>query len=803
MDPSLFGYSVEEFKEEAGDLLSKAEEVLSALGSEPDNIDYINALFRAIHSLKGSAAYAGLNDVNTFSHLYENFLGELRNKIYNADKNTLRLLVRAKDYLEDLIFNPLETETPVIDASIASSMDRLIKAVGLKSTAIPPEAPLSAGEDSARAEDKRIRPSAGPGKSEQEKKHLLPKSENPAEMDQEDVIKLTLTKSLKAFARGLKKNSPDFDSLSMVLQKIEETASWAFAEDAGPVAARIGELKSLLAGKQGPGEIIKLRNNFNGLAQSIKKAILSMAVKDEQGPPEPHGISHAPAPPEEEVHKEKTSLESVRGATEEDIVKITIAKAIETISRLAGEDKADRAQIGKMVRRLSDINKWAFNEDETVSDLLHSMEELLKKPVNSECAHKIAMKNASLGSLFHALLSEKAVSEAQVEKEAENKTTSMDRKAPFTKPGRHLPAKVGGPSMRVKSADLQSLMNTVSEIEGLEQKTLERLQSQALQLRMVPVGELFNRFRKIVRDISEELNKEIELVISGESVRLDKIIADKLQEPLLHMVRNSAGHGIESPQERQSKGKGAGIIKLAASHEGGQIIIEVSDNGRGISIDDVRRQGIETGLIKEDHENLSDKEMMDLIFKPGFSTKEMADEISGRGVGMDVVKNIVTSVQGTVMVESQEDRGAIFRLILPLTLAIVNALIVREGSSMIGISASSVDRILTMTEEEIGKNTFMNENRLSIDIKDEGHVVPIISLARIFGGREKEGKKCIVILNSGLGKRIALVVDSALDRRSLTVKPLDRFAENRFFSSAAMWDKNLVLILNIPGLMEA
>lgn len=808
MDPSLFGYSVEDFKEEAEELLSRAEEILSALGNEPDNMEFINALFRAIHSIKGSSAYAGLNDVNTFSHLYESFLGELRNNKHKPDKDIQKLLVRAKDYLEDLIFNPQGTHTPILDTSASGSMDRLIKAVGLKGTVAAPPLTEDVDEMPGLAGGEPHQVSILPDKSKQETNQLLPKTKDPAQMDQEDVIKLTLTKDLKAFASDLKKSSPDFRRLAKVLQKIEETANWAFGNSAGKVTSETAKIKSLLARGRGQGQVLELRNNFNALAQSVKGAILSMSANEEGKSPEPAVDTHTGnAIPDNGASQTETGdktkvMESVRGATEEDIVKITISRAIETISSLIEEENPDIAQIGKMAGRLSDINKWAFNEDETVSDLLDSIEKLLHNPGADDLAEKIGIKTAALNSLFYSLLGEKNGDEKE-EKTTQKHTTPARVSGSHTRQGKHLPAKAGGPSMRVKSADLQSLMNTVSEIEGLEQKTLEKLQAQALQLRMIPVGELFNRFRKIVRDIAEELDKEIELTISGESVRLDKVIADKLQEPLLHMVRNSASHGIEYPHEREPQKKGTGLIKLAASHEGGQIIIEVSDNGRGISLDEVRKRGIETGLINEDDNDLTDKEIIDLIFTPGFSTKEKADGISGRGVGMDVVKNMVSSVQGTVMVESREGEGTKLRLALPLTLAIVNALIVREGNCMVGISAASVDRILTMSDEEISKNTFMDNNRLSIGINDEDDVIPIVSLARIFGGREKEGKKCIVLLNSGLGQRIALIVDSALDRRSLTVKPLDRFAENRFFSSAAVLNKNLVLILNIPGLMEA
>ena len=213
-------------------------------------------------------------------------------------------------------------------------------------------------------------------------------------------------------------------------------------------------------------------------------------------------------------------------------------------------------------------------------------------------------------------------------------------------------------------------------------------------------------------------------------------------------------------------------------------------------------KGIEKGFIQEG-EKLSEKEIINLIFRPGFSTREKIDGLSGRGVGMDVVKEALSSVQGTVTIETDEGKGTTFRLVLPLTLAIVNALILKEGESRIALSAASVDRIVNMDEEEIEKSSFMDRERLCVDLRDEGEVLPLVRFDRLLGVKPRRGRKCIVIADSGMRQRIAMVVDSAVGRRSLTVKPLDRFARNRFFSSAAVVDNNLVMILNVPSLMEA
>ncbi|MDT8318251.1 MAG: ATP-binding protein [bacterium] len=821
MDNSLFGYSIDDFKEEAGELLAKAESILVIMGDAPGDTENLNALFRAVHSLKGSAAYAGLDNVNTFSHLYESLLGDIRNNKLDLSTNVYTLLVRARDFLEDLILHPDSTTLPEIDESSGDSIERLSLALG----AIPAgpggaecAARPGSEESGVIAEGESVKTTVAPPPAGDVQKRVVLTTTNPFEMDQDDVIKVTLTKGLKAFAACLKKTTPDFDMLAKVLKKLEETLSWAFADDAGAALKELESMRAQLSAGQGDEQISGMRRGFKTLASAIKMQLSSMDISgdgaggkavDEEGGSAvvaplrseseeiAGGKSRAIA---EKKEAQRGSAESIRGASEDDIVKITVSKALDSISVLLQEERPEMKQMGRMIKRLSDINSWAFHEDESTSDLLGAMKELLRRPYDEAVRQEMKLKASALSSLFTSLMGEGDLEGSHEQSAEKNPTKPANIENPLVD---RRAASLSGPSLRVRSADLETLMDTVGQVEGIARKDLERLQSQTLQLRMVPVGELFGRFRKVVRDISVELGKEIELDIEGESVKLDKFIADKLQEPILHMVRNAAGHGLEDSEERAKAGKGAGIIKLKAYQEGGQMIIEVSDNGKGISLEKVRKTAVAKGLVKGSGEELSNKNILDLIFKPGFSTRESADSISGRGVGMDVVREMVSSVQGAVTLETKEGRGTTFRLILPLTLAIVNALILDDGGSKIAISGASVDRIVNMSQSEIRANSFVDKDRLSLDLKEEGDVLPIVNLSAQFGRADKEGRRCVVLVRSGPGQRVALVVDSAVGRRSLAVKPMDRFASNKFFSSASVVDEELVLVLNVPSLIAA
>lgn len=821
MDTSLFGYSIDDFKEEAGELLAKAESILVVMEASPGDPENLNALFRAVHSLKGSAAYAGLDNVNTFSHLYESLLGDLRNNKLDLSKNVFTLLVRARDLLEDLILNPDGTTLPEIDESSGDSMEILSLALGA-TPAAPAGGEAVAGPESGGNKegnrDEAVKTGISTPPVNKEQKRVVLKTTNPVEMDQDDVIKVTLTKGLKAFAACLKKTTPDFDMLAKVLRKLEETLSWAFGDDAKDALKELESMKAHLSAGQSEEAVSGMRKGFRSLASAIKMQLGAMdngedSTEDSSGDREGQpaisgplgaapqgGTGEKPGAVAEKKEPQKGSAESIRGASEDDIVKITVSKALDSIAALLQEDRPETKQLGRMLKRLSDINSWAFHEDESTSALLDAMKELLRRPYDEGVREELKLKASALTSLFTSLIGEEDLEDSHDQPVEKNLKKPINIENPLA--DRRM-SSAAGPSLRVRSADLETLMDTVGQVEGIGQKDLERLQSQTLQLRMVPVGELFGRFRKVVRDISEELGKEIELDIEGESVKLDKFIADKLQEPILHMVRNAAGHGLEDAEERARAGKGTGIIKLKAYHEGGQMIIEVSDNGKGISLENVRKTAIARGLVKGTGEELSNKNILDLIFRPGFSTRESADSISGRGVGMDVVREMVSSVQGAVTLETTEGRGTTFRLILPLTLAIVNALILDDGGSKIAISAASVDRIVNMSQSEIRTNSFVDKDRLSLDLKEEGDVLPIVNLSAQFGRADKEGRRCVVLVRSGPGQRVALVVDSAVGRRSLAVKPMDRFASNKFFSSASVVDEELVLVLNVSSLMAA
>ena len=311
------------------------------------------------------------------------------------------------------------------------------------------------------------------------------------------------------------------------------------------------------------------------------------------------------------------------------------------------------------------------------------------------------------------------------------------------------------------------LAKDLADSAALLARTTNEIQESIMKVRMVPIGQVFDRFPRLVRDVAKARGKEVQLVISGAETDLDKTIVDEVGEPLMHLLRNNVDHGIEAPDEREKLGKPrVGTISLNAYHEGHQIIIDVSDDGGGINLAKVRARGIKQGLISAE-DRLSEREIVDLIFTPGFSTAEVVSDVSGRGVGMDVVKRNITRLKGVFDVETVTGQGTRFTIKLPLTLAIIQALLVRVAEELYAIP---LDSVIESQRVEMSDVRTVHGNEV---ITLRGSVVPLVRIAEFFelGGHRDPDKVMIVIV--GLqGRQVGLVVDSFEGEQEIVIKPL-------------------------------
>ena len=346
-----------------------------------------------------------------------------------------------------------------------------------------------------------------------------------------------------------------------------------------------------------------------------------------------------------------------------------------------------------------------------------------------------------------------------------------------------------------------SLRNRLGDVLAFQSRVLGELQKSVMKIRMVPVEQLFRRLPRIVRDVAKARKKEIAIEMAGQNTDLDKSVLDALAEPMAHLIRNAADHGIETPEERLVKGKSArGTIRLDAYHQGNQVVIEVSDDGRGINHEKLMRKAVEARIISpEEMKSMSHDEILKLIFHPGLTTAEEVTEISGRGVGMDVVKNVMDRLKGRVAVQSEPGRGTTFQLIAPLTLASIQALMFRVENQHYAVPLDSVIEISRIAENEVHRI----DGHEVIRLREQ--VLSVVRLDQLMACAPATQKKRHFVVTIGAGShRFGLIVDSLVGEEELVIKAFeDRLVATELVSGASiLGDGTVVLILNVPAVVS-
>ena len=339
---------------------------------------------------------------------------------------------------------------------------------------------------------------------------------------------------------------------------------------------------------------------------------------------------------------------------------------------------------------------------------------------------------------------------------------------------------------RAQVAELQEATSTLS---GL----VEEVRDSALQLRMVKIGATFNRFQRVVHDVSREIGKDIGLVVSGEDTELDKTVVEKIADPLTHLVRNAIDHGIEPAEVRAARGKPArGTVRLNAYHDSGSIVIEVSDDGGGLKRDKIMAKAIERGLV-EPGRTLSDSEIYALIFEPGFSTADQVTNLSGRGVGMDVVKRNIVALRGSVDIKSEEGAGTTVTVRLPLTLAIIDGFLVGLGKTIFVVPLDMIEECVEFSCEPGHDYTNLR-----------GEVLPFIRLRELFEVEGAAGRRQSIVVVRYAGRKAGLVVDNLLGEFQTVIKPLGKmFNQVKCISgSSILGSGEVALILDVPALFN-
>jgi two-component system chemotaxis sensor kinase CheA len=389
------------------------------------------------------------------------------------------------------------------------------------------------------------------------------------------------------------------------------------------------------------------------------------------------------------------------------------------------------------------------------------------------------------------------------------------------------PVKKGSGSIRVDIEKIDSLINMVGELvitqsmlsllgEDFDMSRIERLrdgldqlerhtremQESVMRIRMIPISFTFNRFPRLVRDISRQLDKKIELEMIGESTEVDKTVIELIGDPLVHLVRNSLDHGIEKPEDRVAAGKPeTGTIILSACHQGGNIVIEIKDDGKGLDAGKLRAKAIEKALISAD-DNLTESQIYELIFKPGFSTAEAVTDVSGRGVGMDVVRRNIMSLGGTINIESALNQGTTISIHLPLTLAILDGQIAKVGEEVYIVPLASIIETIQLKPNMINLVAGRGE---AFKLRDK--FMPIIRLHDVFGIDTCESKQLsegLLVVIEADGKQCGIFVDDLLGQQQVVIKSMEtNYKRVQGVSGATiLGDGSVALILDMSGIIR-
>ena len=693
------------FLEEANELLDNLEEQLLTLEENPSDMETIGAVFRAMHTIKGSSAMFGFNAISEFTHEAESAMDQVRNGIVPVTNELIDLMLKSRDHIRFML-DAGQNITPEINQTSQTLILAFKTYVARNSGGDPDSIQLSAVSASAQT---------------------APKPEDKQNVNTpESTFRIKFRPCRKIMQNGTR---PEL--LVKELSEMGNASVVAFYDDL-PALSKLEAEECYFS-----WDVIlttkKTQNDIEDVFIFLDSESTYTTEKIDLNPEQNYRI---------------------------------------------GEILVDRNDISK--NQIDSI----MQEHKQIGQILVEKQLVSENQIKSALAEQQHLKNINGGNAPAAT----------------NTTQS---------------------SIRVSSEKLDSLVDLIGELvtfnARLEQlavdkdlpilKTLSEqssrlalsLRDTSLEIRMLPIGTLFTRFRRTVRDLAEQLGKQIDMIIEGAETELDKTVVDKLNDPLLHLVRNSVDHGIELPEERIANKKSPkGTVTLSAKHSSGSVVITISDDGKGLDKEAIRKKAIEKKLISADAK-ISEAEIFHLIFQPGFSTAKTVSNISGRGVGLDVVKKDISSLGGSVTVESEPGKGSRFILKIPLTLAIIDGMLTQIGSTKYIVPVNVISECLFF--EHSGKK---NSESLFPFTQVHGKEVPCIDLRKYFKTPEPHNpKKEVITINTQDGV-VGIIVDKILGSHQTVIKPLGKLYRNciGISNSTILGDGSVALILDVYKLAE-
>jgi two-component system chemotaxis sensor kinase CheA len=765
---------LKDFFSEAQMQVDTLEQNLLVLEQEGANKDAVDEIFRAAHTLKGGSATVEMMELSHFTHLVEDVFDAIRSDQISVNEDVVDTLLQAIDVIKAMLDKRMsgsvyQDDTSVIEGKLRSLLPE--GASSKKGTAKKAAAPTPAP---APAPVAAPAPAASPSSdlSENELQELresvdggMPIYKVSVKFDENSLMNtvggIQVYSVLKSSGTILK-TVPDFEQLyednffpivdyyiasqkdpqalkkSVVLPDVSLSAEVTNLSKVTPVAKQAAAPAPAAAPKAAPAP---------AAASPAQAASSAPAASSAQAA----GAKAASAAASEDAKK--------AGKEAGSILRVD-SKRIDDLLNLVSETVITKATFNQITMQLNELTNQLRGLEgqyrEKIKDLFDSLPEFLEKIQEGKSVKDIRNEiNESYGDIFTLFDNFEA-------------------------------------SFKGTMAKFRSTSQNLGRITG-------ELQEGVMRIRMVPISQIFSRFPRLVRDLSKSLNKKINLVIEGEETELDKSVIEDLLDPIMHSVRNSIDHGIESAAERIAAGKPEeGMVLLKAANEGNMIVIEIGDDGGGIDVEAVKAKAVERGLISP-NKILTDIEAFNLIFEPGFSTAKQITSISGRGVGLDVVRRQIDALNGTVTVNSERGKGTKFIIKLPLTLAIIQGLLVRVGPEIYSIPITSVIESLRIKPEEIKKI----DNYEVFNIRSD--VISLLRLNRLFGIKTEEQTEYHFIVIVGTAeKKMGFMVDSLIGEEDVVIKPLrDQFTNSPGIAGASiLGDGSVSLIIDVSQLLE-
>ena len=744
------------FLAETDEQIQCLDEGLIRLEQAGEDDALVNELFRAAHTLKGAAGMIGHKRMVTVTHALENALDGLRKDVFTVTTSFVDLCLEAVDgmrMLRDEVLSGEESDIEVDELAARFSASYLEKNQTTPTAAVEVE---TQKQTTVRSDAYNLRVSISPDSIASAARAML--------------VVLTL----QGFGEivGLKPTQEEIDSALPVHYLEVALVSDLSAEQLKQAVLDVGEIDAVAIDSPqkkstGKAQHVKVRFTEDCIA-SAARALQVVYLLQEVG----RIVSISPSQQEIETAK---PVEELQVSVETDLLPDALKNEIESIADIA-------------------MVQFAGNEKQASTPPVPAAE---KTPSTPPAASEPSGEIKSAIKKAPAAAPVRATADKTIRTSVERMDNMMNLVGELITDRNRL--------MQIKSffelqyrghENVEVLTETVAHLGRIT----DQLQKEVMDIRMSPISNVFHKFPRMVRDLSRKFNKKIDLVIAGEDTELDRTVIEEITDPLIHLIRNAVDHAIETPEERTKAGKpDTGKILLDARHEEGRIIITIEDDGKGIDVEKVKRKAVSKGFVSESEANAMTKEdAVNLVFYSGLSTASAISDISGRGVGLDIVRNNIQRLNGTIVLETTPGEGTRFQITLPLTLAIVPTLLVRVGKSIFAIPLITVSSTLRILKTEIRKI-----NRVPV-VKLRDRVLPLLRLSEVFKIESKDADDHydhIVVVGTG-NHQMGLVVDSLIGQEEVVVKSMGPLIGDVYgvSSAAILGDGKVILIVDVQDL---